>query len=157
MVYVYVTKTTSLSHSQLPLMQTGGAKALPLLGLCSQGQGHDWLCCSNCGWAGHKVHSGLQAGPWAELDLTPSGKAIIVAPAYSDVCYCCTPAFLPSTALGQICTGRTSDAAPNLLCLHPSWLADKGARAGEQQQKEMEGDGKCRHLPHRVRTWVREH
>jgi len=29
MVCVYITKTTSLSHSQLPFMQRAGAKALP--------------------------------------------------------------------------------------------------------------------------------
>lgn len=47
MVCVYVTKATSLSHSQLPFMQRAGAKAVPPFGACSQGEGHGWLC---CGW-----------------------------------------------------------------------------------------------------------
>lgn len=96
------------------------------------------------------VRSGLRVGPRAGLDLNTPGNAVCADRGnrlQAVICaYSCIPAFFSRMALGQTCTGRTSDTAPSLLRFHPSQLAAKGAGAGKRQQKEMGGDGECREV-----------
>lgn len=135
MVCVYVTKPTSLSHSQ--------------------------LCCGCRGRAGLRVHCGLQGAPQAGLDLAPPGQAGCADAGTSlQAAICAVSAFLLSVALQQSCTGRTSGAAPGLLRFHhPSQLprAPGLGRDTRKRWEKMGSAGRCRHLPHRVRTWFRGH
>lgn len=60
---VYVTETTSVSHSQLPFMERAGAEALPLLGASPQAEDHGWhVAMPTLGWASvHLERQSLQA------------------------------------------------------------------------------------------------
>lgn len=59
-------------------------------------------------------------------------------------------ASLPSVALGQTCTGRTSGVAPSLLCFHhPSWLPREPG-LGSDSRKRWEEVGSDENLVQRT-------
>lgn len=48
---IYVTETTSVSHSQPPFVEAAGAEALPVLGACPQAGHHGWhVAMPTVGW-----------------------------------------------------------------------------------------------------------
>lgn len=153
-----------LSHSQLPFRRRAGAKALSPLGPCSQGKGHDWLCCSCCSQAGLHVCSGLQVGPQPGLDLTTPGMALCADRGSSLQAVICATAVSLLSCWAQP-WGRPALEEPVMqlpICsvsIHLSWLLREPLLESTSRKRweEMGSVGSCRHLPHRLRTWFRKH